>query len=94
MKDKLPIRMDKLREPDQNAIPSTAPRYILRGHKEPIHALRMFAQNLRLVSGDSDGYVIVWDMVTKRPVVSWKPHNGAILEVKAFQFELEAVVFT
>ena len=86
--------MDTMKEPSQNAIPSTAPRYILRGHKEPIHVLQMFSENLRLVSGDSDGYVIVWDMVTKRPVVSLQPHNGVILEVKAFQFELETVVYT
>lgn len=60
------------------------PVYILRGHASPIHALYIFSQNLRLVSGDADGWVVIWDLVTKRPVTVWKAHEGAVLEVKAF----------
>lgn len=61
------------------------PLYILRGHTAPIHALDIFSQNLRLVSGDADGWIVIWDLVTKRPVVVWKAHEGAVLEVKGFQ---------
>lgn len=61
------------------------PIYILRGHAAPIHALHIFSQNLRLVSGDADGWIIVWDLVTKRPVAVWKAHEGAVLEVKGFR---------
>jgi WD40 repeat protein len=60
------------------------PIYILRGHATPIHALHVFSQNLRLVSGDADGWVVIWDLVTKRPVTVWKAHAGAVLEVKGF----------
>ena len=61
------------------------PIYILRGHAAPIHALHVFTRNLRLVSGDADGWVVIWDLVTKRPVTVWKAHAGAVLEVKGFQ---------
>ncbi|KAL2830867.1 WD40-repeat-containing domain protein [Aspergillus cavernicola] len=60
------------------------PTYILRGHAAPIHALQIFNKNLRLVSGDADGWIIVWDLIFKRPVAVWKAHEGAVLEVKAF----------
>lgn len=64
--------------------PPATPIYILRGHAAPIHALHVFKQNLRLVSGDADGWVVIWDLVTKRPVTVWKAHAGAVLEVKGF----------
>ncbi|KAJ5165839.1 hypothetical protein N7492_006135 [Penicillium capsulatum] len=60
------------------------PVYILRGHVAPIHALHLFAQNLRLVSGDAEGWIVIWDLVTKRPMTVWKGHQGAVLEVKGF----------
>jgi hypothetical protein len=47
--------------------------------------LHVFSQNLRLVSGDAEGWVVIWDLVTKRPVTVWKAHEGAVLEVKGFQ---------
>lgn len=73
---------------------SLAPKYTLRGHGAAIHALRVFAQNLRLISGDADGWVVIWDMVTKRPIVSWKAHKGAILEVRAFQLGPVTEIYT
>lgn len=86
---------DKVTEPEyQDLVPSTAPKYILRGHGAAIHAVRLFAQNLRLVSGDADGWVVVWDMVTKRPTVSWKAHESAVLEVKGFQFGSLTEIYT
>ncbi|KAJ5832757.1 hypothetical protein N7474_001068 [Penicillium riverlandense] len=60
------------------------PIYILRGHTAPIHALHIFNHNLRLISGDADGWIVVWDLVTKRAVTVWKAHSGAVLEVKGF----------
>ncbi|KAE8350418.1 WD repeat protein [Aspergillus coremiiformis] len=64
--------------------PPASPTYILRGHAAPIHALHIFHQNLRIISGDAEGWTIVWDLVSKRPVAVWKAHHGAILEVKGF----------
>lgn len=58
------------------------PIYILRGHSSPIHALHIYSQNLRLVSGDANGWIVVWNLVTKRPVAAWKAHEGAILEAR------------
>ena len=69
--------------PNQSHGPAT-PTYILRGHTAPIHALNIFSQNLRLVSGDAEGWIVIWDLVTKRPVTVWKAHEGAVLEVKGF----------
>ncbi|KAI9375800.1 WD40-repeat-containing domain protein [Aspergillus egyptiacus] len=66
------------------AKPPATPTYILRGHAAPIHALQIFHNNLRLVSGDADGWIVVWDLVFKRPVAVWKAHEGAVLEVKGF----------
>ncbi|KAE8359607.1 ASTRA-associated protein 1 [Aspergillus caelatus] len=71
--------------------PPASPTYILRGHASPIHGLHIFHQNLRLISGDADGWIIVWDLVFKRPVAVWKAHEGAILEVKGFTFSNETV---
>jgi hypothetical protein len=64
--------------------PPATPIYILRGHAAPIHALHLFNRNLRLISADADGWTVVWDLVMKRPVASWKAHEGAILEAKGF----------
>lgn len=69
---------------NQAARPPATPIYILRGHAAPIHALHLFNQNLRLISADADGWIVVWDLVMKRPVAAWKAHEGAILEVKGF----------
>ncbi|KAL4904988.1 hypothetical protein BDW74DRAFT_185440 [Aspergillus multicolor] len=62
--------------------PPATPTYILRGHAAPIHALQIFNQNLRLISGDAEGWIVVWDLIFKRPVAVWKAHEGAVLEVK------------
>ncbi|KAE8146816.1 WD40-repeat-containing domain protein [Aspergillus avenaceus] len=64
--------------------PPATPTYILRGHAAPIHGLHIFHQNLHIISGDAEGWIIVWDLVFKRPVAVWKAHEGAILEVKGF----------
>lgn len=64
--------------------PPATPRYILRGHASPIHALHFFGLNSRLASADADGWIVIWDVVTKRPRVVWKAHEGSVLEVKGF----------
>ncbi|KAJ5747281.1 uncharacterized protein N7511_008977 [Penicillium nucicola] len=70
----------------QTQSPAT-PIYILRGHGAPIHALHIFNQNLRLASGDANGWIVIWDLVTKRPTAVWKAHAGAVLELKGFNFD-------
>ncbi|KAJ9626153.1 Astra associated protein 1 Asa1 [Knufia peltigerae] len=58
------------------------PTYILRGHDAPIHALRFYSRNAYLASGDSEGWLIIWSLATKRPVAVWKGHEGAVMCIR------------
>jgi len=64
------------------------PAYIFRGHISPIHALRFFVSNLFLASGDSDGWLVIWNLSTKRAVAAWKAHGGGIMEIKDWDTRL------
>ncbi|KAF4552133.1 WD domain-containing protein 7 [Elsinoe fawcettii] len=55
------------------------PSYVFRGHSAPIHAVHFLRDNSRLLTGDAEGWVIQWDMVTRRPAAVWQPHNAVIL---------------
>jgi WD40 repeat protein len=77
----------KMENKSAQAQSPATPIYILRGHGAPIHALHIYNQNLRLVSGDANGWIVIWDLVTKRPVTVWKAHAGAVLEVKGFNLD-------
>ncbi|KAK8191979.1 quinon protein alcohol dehydrogenase-like superfamily [Phyllosticta capitalensis] len=55
------------------------PVYILRGHAASIHAVRFIRRNSRLLTGDGDGWVILWNLASKRPAAVWRPHTAAIL---------------
>ena len=63
------------------------PAYILRGHTSPIHALHFFHQNAFLASGDSDGWIVVWSLASKRAVAVWRAHEGSILGVRDWDSE-------
>lgn len=60
-------------------LPPPQPVYILRGHASPIHSVQFFRQNTRLLSADADGWVVIWDVTTKRPLAVWKAHDSALL---------------
>lgn len=36
------------------------------------------------MSADADGWVVVWDVVTKRAVAVWKAHGEGVLGVEVF----------
>jgi WD40 repeat protein len=55
------------------------PTYILRGHTSQIHALRFLRENTRLLTGDADGWLVVWSMSSRRPVAVWRAHTASIL---------------
>ncbi|KAK1831841.1 ASTRA-associated protein 1 [Podospora conica] len=55
------------------------PKSILRGHKTSVHAAAFIRGNERLLTGDADGFVIVWDLTILRPRAVWQAHDGAIL---------------
>lgn len=53
----------------------------LRAHPFAVTATH-FANSLRLVSGDEGGWCFVWNVVTRRPIVIWRPHGKAVVSVK------------
>ncbi|KAB8342841.1 hypothetical protein FH972_022439 [Carpinus fangiana] len=67
-----------------STLPPALPTYILRGHACPVHALTFFHQNSRLASGDADGYIVVWSVSIKRPVVVWQAHAASILGIQSW----------
>src|SRR5436309_14579744 len=81
---KIPLRLSSTMTEtmSQGTHSPAVPTYILRGHTSPIHALHFFHQNAYLASGDSDGWVIVWSLASKRAVAVWRAHEGSILGVR------------
>ncbi|KAK0625590.1 ASTRA-associated protein 1, partial [Lasiodiplodia hormozganensis] len=59
--------------------PPAQPAYVLRGHHAHVHAVRFLRHNERLLTGDADGWVVLWNVATKRAVAVWRAHDGAIL---------------
>lgn len=62
-----------------STLPPAQPDYVLRGHAAQIHCVHFLRQNLRLLTGDADGWVILWNLAIKRPVAVWKAHGGSVL---------------
>ncbi|KAK4544378.1 hypothetical protein LTR36_004269 [Oleoguttula mirabilis] len=62
-----------------SSLPPAQPAYVLRGHSAQIHSVLFFRQNLRLLSGDADGWVVLWNLPVKRPVAVWRAHKSSIL---------------
>lgn len=60
-------------------LPPAQPIFILRGHSAEVHALHFTQNNRRLLTGDADGWVVLWDLALKRPEATWKGHDKAIL---------------
>jgi hypothetical protein len=61
------------------SLPPAQPAYIFRGHAAQIHWTSFIRSNTRLLSGDADGWIVIWVLAIKRPVVVWRAHEGAIL---------------
>lgn len=55
------------------------PSYIFRGHGAAIHSVQFVRRNTRLLTGDADGWVVLWRLESKRPVAVWRAHEGPIL---------------
>lgn len=58
------------------------PIYVLRGHASEVHALHFYRANTRLVTGDASGWVIIWNVSSRRSVAVWKAHDSSILNIK------------
>ncbi|KAI9840339.1 MAG: ASTRA complex subunit [Sclerophora amabilis] len=65
-------------------LPTAQPVYVLRGHSAQIHAVEFGLSNAQLITGDADGWLVVWDVAIKRPRRVWKAHDGAILGAAAW----------
>lgn len=55
-------------------------RFSLRGHKAPITCFATVGNNV--VSADREGWVILWDLTTRRPKALWRAHEGHVLTLK------------
>jgi WD40 repeat protein len=60
-------------------LPPAQPSYIFRGHAAAIYSVQVVRQNTRLLTGDADGWVVLWKLESKRPVAVWRAHDAAIL---------------
>jgi ASTRA-associated protein 1 len=66
-------------QPSTMSLPPAQPAYIFRGHAAQIHSTTFIRANSRLVTGDADGWIVLWSMATKRAAAVWRAHEGAIL---------------
>ncbi|BGP26949.1 Astra associated protein 1 Asa1 [Rhodotorula toruloides] len=58
------------------------PSYILRGHDTSVSCVR-FSRCARLIfTGDTNGFVAVWDLRSFRPRFFWKAHDRGVLGVE------------
>nr|OQO29416.1 hypothetical protein B0A51_02234 [Rachicladosporium sp. CCFEE 5018] len=64
-----------------STLPPAQPKYTLRGHTAQVHAVRFLRRNSRLLTGDADGWIILWSVPIKRPVAAWRAHAQTILGV-------------
>lgn len=60
--------------------PLPVPKYILRGHYDPINCVS-FTHDKVLVSGDGSGKILVWDLDTRRIIQSLEAHQNSVSSV-------------
>lgn len=53
--------------------------FSLRGHRHPVTCITGFDQHV--VTGDAEGYVKVWSIVTRRPAAEWRAHEATIITI-------------
>ncbi|CAG8769199.1 192_t:CDS:2, partial [Racocetra persica] len=53
-----------------------------------INSLEFIENNRYLISGDAEGNIIIWDMISRRPKVQFKAHNDGILSIAKFKDKL------
>lgn len=54
----------------------------LRAHSASVRALNFSQDGLSLISGDEDGWVVIWDLCSRRPTAIWRAHTHALLAVE------------
>jgi WD40 repeat protein len=68
-----------------STLPPAQPAYVLRGHNAQIHSVCFVRHNTRLLTGDADGWLVLWNLASKRPVAVWRGHAAAILACFAWE---------
>lgn len=68
-------------------LPAAQPTYVLRGHSAQIHSVLFLRSNTRILTGDADGWVVLWNIATKRAVAVWKAHKTTILGLGSWRDE-------
>ena len=61
--------------------PPAQPSYIFRGHSSAVHSLLFTHNNARLISGDANGWVVVWDVAIRRSIAVWRAHGSVVLGI-------------
>lgn len=65
----------------------------LRAHQATVTSVGFHTSGLWLFSGDEKGWVVWWDLLSKRPKAIWRAHDLALLAVKYLgSSELEGIV--
>ncbi|KTW27118.1 uncharacterized protein T551_03112 [Pneumocystis jirovecii RU7] len=55
------------------------PLYIFRGHEVQISYIHFFKKNKNLATCDANGWVIIWNVFTRRPIIVWRAHLDSVL---------------
>ena len=75
-----------------STLPPAQPDYVLRGHTAQIHCVYFLRKNLRLLTGDADGWVVLWNLAIKRPVAVWRAHEGSVLGLGSWGVDEENII--
>ena len=62
-------------------LPPAQPSFVLRGHSAQVHVVRFIQGNTRLLSADADGWLVSWNIASKRPAAVWRAHSNAVLGI-------------
>ncbi|EPE10718.1 wd repeat-containing protein [Ophiostoma piceae UAMH 11346] len=84
--------------------PPAQPTAILRGHRGQVNAAAFvrlqdgpspgpssMTADSRLATGDSDGYVVLWDLTIVRPRAVWRAHENSILGLAGWDADSQIV---
>ncbi|KAF2755389.1 hypothetical protein EJ05DRAFT_478406 [Pseudovirgaria hyperparasitica] len=67
------------REQQSSSQPPLQPTYVLRGHAAQIQTVQFLRDNSRLLTGDGDGWMVLWGVAQRRAVAVWPAHHASIL---------------
>src|SRR5271169_6174844 len=65
---------------DSEKLPPS-PQYVFRGQVAEITCLQFISDDQSVVSGDAEGWVVVWRMSTRRPTAVWRAHEASVLSI-------------